>query len=159
MKLLTIEVKDPHSHARAGILHTAHGMVRTPLFMPVATKGAVKTVSVPELEVLGAEAIIANALHLHVRPGEENLRRHGGLHSFMRWNKTIFADSGGFQIIRKSFNIKKTDEGLFFRDFFNGSKRVYTPELCMDVHKAIGSDIAMLLDDCPTHDAKRAHVE
>lgn len=148
-----IVATDKKSQARAGILETVHGPTLTPAFMPVATKGSVKTVSVEELERIGAEAIIANALHLHLRPGEKTLARYGGLHQFMRWNKTIFTDSGGFQIIRKNFNIKKSEEGISFRDFFNGSQRNFTPETCMDMQKTIGSDIAMLLDDCPTHDA------
>lgn len=154
-----IEATDKNTTARAGILHTAHGSVLTPAFMPVATKGTVKTLSIEELERLGTEAIIANALHLHIRPGEKNLQLQGGLHQFMRWDKTIFTDSGGFQIIRKNFNIKKTEEGLKFRDFFNGSQRLYTPEMCMEIQRAIGSDIAMLLDDCPTHDAQHAKIK
>lgn len=154
-----IKAKDQKTEARAGVLTTAHGIVHTPAFMPVATKGTVKTVSVDELKTMGTEAIIANALHLHIRPGEKLLERAGGLHQFMQWDKTIFIDSGGFQIIRKNFNIKMDDEGLRFRDFFNGTMRHYTPELCMEVHKAIGSDIAMLLDDCPPHDAKKNKIE
>ena len=150
-----IIAQDSQSSARAGVFNTAHGDVKTPAFMPVATKGTVKTICVEELTEMETEAIIANALHLHIRPGEKNMAEYGGLHAFMRWNKTIFTDSGGFQIIRKSFNIKKSDEGLHFRDFFNGTKRLYTPEMCMDVQKALGSDIAMLLDDCPTHDADK----
>jgi len=154
MKRFEIIATDKNTGARAGLLHTEHGIVNTPAFMPVATKGTVKTVSVEELESMGTEAIISNALHLHIRPGEKIVEGFGGLHKFMRWNKTIFTDSGGFQIIRKNFNIKRTDEGMRFRDFFNGTARLFTPEMCMDVQKALGSDIAMLLDDCPVHDAK-----
>lgn len=139
--------------ARAGVLKTAHGEVSTPAFMPVATKGSVKTVSPDELRKIGTQAVIANALHLHVRPGEKNLDEAGGLHKFMRWDGTIFTDSGGFQVIRKAFNIRISEEGLHFRDFYNGAQRLYTPELCMDVQRMIGSDVAMLLDDCPFHDA------
>ncbi|MBI2119339.1 MAG: tRNA guanosine(34) transglycosylase Tgt [Elusimicrobia bacterium] len=151
----TIEAADKQTQARAGIFKTAHGIFHTPAFMPVATKGTVKTVSVEELETMGTEVIIANALHLHIRPGEDHLARTGGLHKFMCWNKPIFTDSGGFQIIRKNFNIRITDSGLNFKDFISGAHRLYTPELCMEVQKAIGSDIAMLLDDCPRHDAKK----
>lgn len=150
---------DLNSQARAGFLHTPHGSVPTPAFMPVATKGTVKTVSVEELEGMGANAIIANALHLYLRPGPENLARAGGLHKFMRWNKTIFTDSGGFQIIREKLKIEKNHDGLIFKDFYNGSLKHYTPELCMDVQKAIGSDVAMLLDDCPPFDAKPNKVK
>lgn len=154
-----IETKDKDTDARAGVFHTVHGNVLTPAFMPVATKGTVKTVSVDELKRIGTEAIISNALHLHIRPGEKNLDRLGGLHKFMLWDRTIVTDSGGFQIIRKNFSIQKSDEGLKFRDFFNGSSRLYTPEMCMEIQKAIGSDIAMLLDDCPPHDAKHSKVK
>lgn len=154
-----IDAVEKNTSARAGTFQTVHGTVLTPAFMPVATKGTVKTLSVEELDSMGAEAIIANALHLHIRPGEKNLEKAGGLHQFMRWNKTIFTDSGGFQIIRKNFNIKRSEEGLRFRDFFNGSQRLYTPEMCMEIQKAIGSDIAMLLDDCPPFDAKNKKIK
>lgn len=153
-----IEAVDNKTQARAGIFKTAHGIFHTPAFMPVATKGTVKTVSVDELERMGTEVIIANALHLHIRPGEQRMKRAGGLHKFMCWNRPIFTDSGGFQIIRKNFNIKITDSGLNFKDFLSGTPRLYTPELCMNVQHAIGSDIAMLLDDCPRHDAKKRKV-
>ena len=149
---------DLKTGARAGILKTAHGEVRTPAFMPVATKGSVKSVSPEELGRIGAEAIISNALHLHMRPGEKNLEDAGGLHKFMRWDGTIFADSGGFQIIREALNIRITEEGLYFRDYHNGDQHLYTPELCMDVNQALGSDIAMLLDDCPMYDASLERI-
>ena len=155
---LKIVAKDSQSSARAGIFTTPHGEVRTPAFMPVATKGSVKTISTLELHQLQTEAIIANALHLFMRPGLENFQLYGGLHQFMRWDKTIFTDSGGFQIIRKSFKMTKSDKGLHFRDFFNGRAHVYTPELCMEMQKALGSDVAMLLDDCPKHDASKTSM-
>ncbi len=154
-----ILAKDPKSSARLGLLTTPHGEVRTPVFMPVATKGSVKTVSPNELREIGTQAIIANALHLHVRPGEDNLADAGGLHKFMRWDGTIFTDSGGFQVIRKAFGIKISEEGLRFRDFFSGKERLYTPELCMEVQKKLGSDVAMLLDDCPFHDATKEKIK
>ncbi len=150
--------RDSATQARAGILATGHGEIKTPAFMPVATKGSVKTVSVEELRQIGAEMIISNALHLYVRPGEKNMARSGGLHKFMQWDGAIITDSGGFQIIRDGFNIKISDEGLHFKDYYNGAKRLYTPEICMDMHKAIGADVAMLLDDCPKHDAAPSKV-
>lgn len=159
MTKFKIVEEDKNTGARAGILYTEHGEVQTPLFMPVATKGTVKTLAVEELKEMGAEAIISNALHLHIRPGEKNIARHGDLHRFMKWDRTIFTDSGGFQIIRENFKMKKSDEDLKFRDFFNGSQRIYTPEMCMDIQKALGSDVAMLLDDCPTHDSKKHKIE
>lgn len=150
--------RDTKSSARAGIFTTNHGEVMTPAFMPVATKGSVKTVSVPELHEMGTEMIIANALHLYMRPGEKNMARVGGLHNFMRWDRAIITDSGGFQIIRKAFNIKISEEGLTFRDFYGGALRLYTPEVCMDMQKALGSDVAMLLDDVPKHGAKPSEI-
>ena len=154
----SVEARDRGTAARAGTLRTPHGEVSTPCFMPVATKGTVKTLSVEELRDLGTEAVIANALHLHIRPGEAALEKAGGLHRFMRWDGTLFTDSGGFQILRKNFNIRRSDEGLSFRDFFNGSMRLFTPEKCMQVQRSIGADVAMLLDDCPAHDARPAAV-
>ncbi len=154
-----IVAQDKNTEARAGILTTNHGEIHTPAFMPVATKGSVKTVSVEELREIGAEMIISNALHLYVRPGLENLKRVGGLHNFMRWDGAIITDSGGFQIIRDGFNIRISDEGLHYKDYYNGANRLYTPEVCMDMHKAIGADVAMLLDDCPKHDATPAKVK
>ncbi|OGR85404.1 MAG: hypothetical protein A2901_09235, partial [Elusimicrobia bacterium RIFCSPLOWO2_01_FULL_54_10] len=148
-----ITEKDLKSGARLGLLTTPHGEVETPVFMPVATKGSVKTVSPDELHQIGTQAIIANALHLHIRPGHEKVAQGGGLHKFMQWDGTIFTDSGGFQVIRKAFGIQISEEGLSFRDFYSGASRLYTPELCMETQKALGSDIAMLLDDCPMHDA------
>jgi queuine tRNA-ribosyltransferase len=154
-----IIARDPKSGARLGAFSTPHGEVQTPMFMPVATKGSVKTISPDELHDIGTQAIIANALHLHVRPGEDRLAEAGGLHKFMRWDNPIFTDSGGFQVIRKAFGISITEEGLHFRDFFSGAPLLYTPELCMEVQKKIGSDVAMLLDDCPFHDATPEKVK
>lgn len=148
----TIESRDKITNARAGVFHTAHGDVPTPAFMPVATKGTVKTVSVEELHAIGADMLIANALHLYMRPGTGTLERYGGLHKFMRWDRAVITDSGGFQIVRKGFDIKKSDEGLTFRDLYYGRRAPFTPEICMGVQKSIGSDVAMLLDDCPYHD-------
>src|SRR3989344_5259712 len=148
-----IIAKDPKTSARTGLLSTPHGVVETPAFMPVATKGSVKTISSGELRQVGTQAIIANALHLRIRPGHEKVAAAGGLHKFMRWDGPIFTDSGGFQVIRKAFGIRISEEGLTFRDFYSGALRLYTPELCMETQKALGSDIAMLLDDCPAHDA------
>ncbi|OGR88290.1 MAG: hypothetical protein A3A86_04895 [Elusimicrobia bacterium RIFCSPLOWO2_01_FULL_60_11] len=148
-----IIAKDTKTSARLGLLTTPHGTVETPAFMPVATKGSVKTLSPDELRRIGTQAIIANALHLHIRPGHDKVAAAGGLHRFMRWDGPIFTDSGGFQVIRKAFGIRITEEGLNFRDFYSGAARLYTPELCMKTQKALGSDIAMLLDDCPVHDA------
>lgn len=127
--------------------------------MPVATKATVKTLSTEELKEISAEVIITNALHLHIRPGEKVIERFGGIHPFMSWEGPIFSDSGGFQIIRKNFNIKKSDEGLKFRDFFNGSSRLYTPEMAMEIQKALGTDITMLLDDCPVYDAPKKKIK
>ena len=153
-----IIAKDSSTSARLGSLTTPHGTVETPAFMPVATKGSVKTISTDELRQIGTQAIIANALHLHIRPGHDKVALAGGLHKFMRWDGAIFTDSGGFQVIRKAFGIRITEEGLTFRDFYSGAERLYTPELCMETQSALGSDIAMLLDDCPVHDASEEKI-
>lgn len=155
----SVVARDPKSFARAGIFQTPHGIVHTPAFMPVATKGTVKTIHVEELVQMGTEAIIANALHLHMRPGEDVLAHHGGLHTYMRWEGTLFTDSGGFQMIRKSFGIKTREEGITFRNFYNGTQEEFTPEYCLEVQKKIGSDVAMLLDECPVHDADEKSLQ
>src|SRR3989338_5475933 len=119
-----IIAKDPKTNARSGVFKTPHGDVETPAFMPVATKGSVKTVAPDELHQIGTQAVIANALHLTVRPGEDKIAEAGGLHKFMQWSGALFTDSGGFQVIRKAFGMRITEEGLHFRDFWNGDLRL-----------------------------------
>ena len=132
--------------ARAGILKTAHGVVETPFFMPLATKGAAKHLTLQELEATGARAIMSNAFVLSLKPGLKTIADHGGLHKFMRWNHTIFTDSGGFQMILPSFFIKTTEQGIFFKSPFDGTKIFATPESIVDIEQQLGGDVIMALD-------------
>ena len=146
--------------ARAGILRTAHGEVRTPAFMPVGTKGTVKAVDPGELRALGVQIVLGNTYHLHFRPGEEVVAELGGLHAFMGWNGPILTDSGGFQI----FSLRDTllevdDDGATFRSVYDGQAERFTPELAARIQERLGSDVAMCLDICPPADAARAGLE
>jgi queuine tRNA-ribosyltransferase len=136
--------------ARAGVLHTAHGAVATPVFMPVGTRASVKAVLPTELEALGARIVLGNTYHLHLRPGAELIERLGGLHTFMGWPHPILTDSGGFQVFSLRHTASRIDDaGVNFRSVYDGSEQRFTPELAMDVQRRLGSDIAMAFDECP----------
>jgi queuine tRNA-ribosyltransferase len=146
--------------ARAGVLETAHGPVRTPVFMPVGTKASVKAMLPGELRDLGATIVLANAYHLHCRPGSARIAALGGLHRFSGWDGPILTDSGGFQV----FSLRHTaaridDEGVRFRSIYDGSEQHFTPELAMRVQRLLGSDIAMAFDECPPAGVDRARLE
>jgi queuine tRNA-ribosyltransferase len=141
------------SAARRGRLTLAHGMVQTPAFMPVGTYGTVKAMTPEELETLGADIVLGNTFHLMLRPGNEILRAHGGLHGFMRWKRPILTDSGGFQVFSLESLRKITEQGVQFRSPIDGSAVRLTPEDSMDTQLALGSDIAMALDDCTPYPA------
>lgn len=141
--------RDSSSCARVGRLATAHMLVDTPAFMPVATKATVKTLTPAELVEMGTQAIISNAFHLYLSPGHDLIKAAGGLHKFMGWEGAIFTDSGGFQIIRKDFKFKLSQKGIEYVNPRDGSRHIYTPELCMQIQGDLGSDVAMVLDDCP----------
>jgi queuine tRNA-ribosyltransferase len=145
--------------ARAGTLTTPHGEVPTPLFMPVATAGSVRTLSREELEATGTKALIANSYSLLVRPGVEAIEEAGGLHAFMRWKGPVFTDSGGFQMVRKGFLVRKDDHSVVFRDHVRGDVRELTPEGVIELEERLGADVAMVLDDCPPAGAEREVVE
>lgn len=134
--------------ARLGLLTTAHGTVETPAFMPVGTYGTVKAMTPEELEQLGAQIVLGNTFHLMLRPGPQIVAAHGGLHGFMNWRRPILTDSGGFQVYSLAKLRKITEEGVRFRSPVDGSEVRLTPEDSMDVQRALGSDIAMALDDC-----------
>jgi queuine tRNA-ribosyltransferase len=140
---------DKNTDARAGKLRTAHGIIDTPAFMPVATKGTVKTLIPEELYDMGTQALISNAFHLFLAPGMEVIHRAGGLHEFMHWKRAIFTDSGGFQMIRRDFPFRIRDEGITYKNLRDGKKYSYTPEICLENQKLMGSDVAMILDECP----------
>lgn len=138
---------DKNSKARVGQLHLAHGTVTTPVFMPIATQGTVKMMTCDDLETLGATIILANAYHLHLRPGERLIEQLGGLHKFMGWQRPILTDSGGFQVFSLSTLREVTDEGVRFRSHHDGTERFLTPEDSIRIQEALGSDIAMCFDD------------
>jgi len=147
----TLEQTDPHTAARCGTLSLPYGEVRTPIFMPVGTQGSVKTLHPAELELLGAQIILGNTYHLWLRPGHELIRELGGLHGFSTWQQPILTDSGGFQVWSLAKLRKITEEGVRFNNHLDGSKMLLTPELSMEIQAALGSDIAMLFDECPPY--------
>ena len=134
--------------ARAGAFSTPHGDVLTPSFMPVGTQGAVKGVAPEELEGLGASMILANTYHLYLRPGEELVRELGGLHAFMRWDRPILTDSGGFQVFSLAATNEVRDDGVVFQSHIDGSRHVFTPESVMETQRALGADVVMAFDQC-----------
>ena len=139
----------PVTGARAGLLHTAHGIIETPVFMPVGTQGTVKGITQRDLQTeLDAKIILANTYHLFLRPGHERIERLGGLHQFMSWPRAILTDSGGFQVFSLDTLRRVTDEGVLFRSHLNGDAHLFTPESTVDVQLAFGSDILMMLDEC-----------
>lgn len=151
MSALRFEIQAvcPETGARAGLLHTAHGTIETPVFMPVGTQATVKGLSPRQLETeLDARIILANTYHLFLRPGHERIERLGGLHRFMAWPRAILTDSGGFQVFSLDTLRKVTDEGVLFRSHLNGDAHLFTPESTVDVQLALGSDIMMCLDEC-----------
>ncbi|MGC2754662.1 MAG: tRNA guanosine(34) transglycosylase Tgt [Candidatus Acidiferrum sp.] len=145
--------------ARRGVLHTPHGAVQTPFFMPVGTQATVKALRNEALEEIGAEIILANTYHLYLRPGHEAVRKLGGLHKFMSWPRAILTDSGGFQVFSLSELRKVTDEGVRFRSHLDGSEHMLTPEKAAEIQLALGSDIVMVLDECIETPAPRDKAE
>ena len=157
---MSFEVVSTDGAARAGILHTAHGDVPTPAFMPVGTKGTVKGVHPEELRALGTQILLGNTYHLHFRPGADLIAELGGLHAFMGWEGPILSDSGGFQV----FSLRDTllaldDEGVIFRSVYDGSPARFTPELVAHIQARLGSDIAMCLDVCRRAGCSGAELE
>jgi queuine tRNA-ribosyltransferase len=151
--------KTDASGARLGRLTTPHGVLQTPVFMPVGTAASVKALTQEALEELGAESILANTYHLYLRPGHELIRKLGGLHRFMAWPRAILTDSGGYQVFSLSELRKITDEGVRFRSHLDGSEHLLTPEKAAEVQLALGSDIAMVLDECIETPAPREAAE
>jgi queuine tRNA-ribosyltransferase len=170
--LFSIRTRDPASLARTGTLHLAHGDVATPAFVPLATRGAVKTLEPRDVDALGYELILGNTFHLFLAPGPERIRRLGGLHEFMRWPRPIITDSGGFQVFsmghggvadeikgrrrqageREGAILAIGEDGVRFRSYVDGSEHFLAPETSMEVQAALGSDIALVLDECtPFH--------
>ena len=149
-----IQATCPETGARAGLLHTAHGTIETPVFMPVGTQGTVKGLTPRDLlNDLDAKIILANTYHLFLRPGHERIERFGGLHRFMAWPRPILTDSGGFQVFSLDTLRKVTEEGVLFRSHLNGDAHFFSPESTVDVQLAFGSDIMMVLDECLAYPA------
>ena len=141
--------KDPSSKARRGRLTTPHGVIETPAYMPVGTQGSVKAVSSRELIELEAQIVLGNTYHLFVRPGLDVIRKFGGLHRFMNWGGPILTDSGGYQIFSLAKLRKITEEGVEFQNHVDGNTAFISPEIAMEIQATLGSDIAMVLDECP----------
>src|SRR5579883_2170045 len=166
MSQVTFEVvaECPHTRARAGLLHTAHGTIETPVFMPVGTQATVKGLSERDLnEDLGARIILANTYHLYVRPGPDLIRKMGGLHRFMSWPNAILTDSGGYQVFSLKGLRKINEDGVVFQSHLNGDLLTFTPESTVDAQLDFGSDILMALDECPeypvSHEYARQSME
>ena len=148
-KLFELLARDRESKARHGRLTTAHGAIETPAFMPVGTQGSVKAVSPRELRELNAPIVLGNTYHLFVRPGIEVIKHFGGLHKFMAWDRPILTDSGGYQIFSLAKLRKISEEGVQFQNHVDGTPAFISPEIAMEIQAALGSDIAMVLDECP----------
>ncbi|HET9981059.1 MAG TPA: tRNA guanosine(34) transglycosylase Tgt, partial [Ktedonobacterales bacterium] len=144
--------------ARAGVVHTPHGDIPTPVFMPVGTHATVKAVGPDDLEAIGASVILANTYHLLLRPGPELVARFGGLHEFMRWLRPILTDSGGFQVFSLGNLRQVSDDGVRFRSHLDGAEVTLTPERVMEIEALLGADIILPLDECPPYGASDAEV-
>lgn len=155
----TINCRPDSGRARTGILKTCHGMVETPVFMPVGTLGTVKALSAEELKEIGAQIILGNTYHLYLRPGCDVIDRFSGLHGFMHWDRSILTDSGGFQVFSLAKLAKIQDEGVTFQSHIDGSKHMLTPEKAVEIQLTLGSDIIMCLDDCIQYPSTRKETE
>ncbi|HTF21037.1 MAG TPA: tRNA guanosine(34) transglycosylase Tgt [Chryseolinea sp.] len=151
---------DHGSSARAGTLNTAHGVIHTPIFMPVGTAGSVKAVHQRELEQdINAEIILGNTYHLYLRPGLDLIERAGGLHRFNGWSRAMLTDSGGYQVYSLGANRKIVEEGVTFKSHIDGSKHVFTPENVMDIQRVIGADIIMAFDECTPYPCEYGYAQ
>ncbi len=151
--------QDATSSARCGLLTTAHGLIETPIFMPVGTNATVKAMRPADLMETGAQIILANTYHLYLRPGHRLVEQLGGLHRFMAWDGPILTDSGGFQVFSLAELRKITEEGVQFRSHIDGSRHLLTPELSIAIQQALGADVIMSFDECPPAEAERTYVE
>jgi queuine tRNA-ribosyltransferase len=155
--LCRFEVLAADGRARRGRLQLAHGTVETPAFMPVGTRGAIKSLTADQVRALGAEIILANTYHLHLRPGDERIGRAGGLHAFIGWDRAILTDSGGYQVFSLAARRTLTEDGVVFRSHLDGASCHLSPESSVDIQARLGADVAMMFDECPSwpasHDA------
>src|SRR6202167_2204549 len=146
-------------HARTGAIHTPRGEIRTPAFMPVGTAATVKAMLPQSVRETGADILLGNTYHLMLRPGAERIARLGGLHRFMAWDGPILTDSGGFQVMSLSKLRKISEEGVRFRSHIDGTEEFLSPERAMQIQALLGSDIQMVLDECPAYPASEADIE
>ena len=153
------EVTTTDGEARRGRLSLAHGVVQTPAFMPVGTRAAIKALTIDQVERLGAEIILANTYHLHLRPGEARIARAGGLHAFMGWPHPILTDSGGYQVFSLATRRTLSEQGVVFQSHLDGQRLELTPESAVDIQARLGADIAMMFDECPAWPAAHDEVE
>ncbi|MGX8690667.1 MAG: tRNA-guanine transglycosylase, partial [Bacteroidaceae bacterium] len=155
-----LEHTDSTSHARAGRITTGHGVIETPIFMPVGTVGSVKAVQVQELkDDVKAQIILGNTYHLYLRPGTDILEKAGGLHRFNSFDRPMLTDSGGFQVFSLTGLRKMTEEGVKFQSHIDGSRHLFTPERVMDIERSIGADIIMAFDECCPGDAEYKYAK
>jgi queuine tRNA-ribosyltransferase len=154
-----ILAEDKVTRARAGLLHTPHGVIETPVFMPVGTGGTVKGMTQDELEALGVQILLGNTYHLYLRPGHELIREAGGLHRFMSWPRPILTDSGGFQVMSLKSLGRVTEDGVWFRSHLDGSSHFLSPERTVEIQLALGSDIMMCLDECVEYPASHETLQ
>jgi queuine tRNA-ribosyltransferase len=147
-RIFEVTEEDSSSKGRIGLLKTSHGVIQTPVFMPVGTYATVKTCTPYELEQLGTQIVLGNAYHLYLRPGHNIVRKAGGLHRFMSWDKPILTDSGGFQVFSLGENREISEEGTLFKSVIDGSKHFFSPERSIEIQNAIGADIIMNFDEC-----------
>lgn len=152
----TLEAKD--GNARAGVIETPHGKIETPVFMPVGTQATVKAMTKEELEIIHSQIILGNTYHLYLRPGDKLVNDFGGLHKFMNWDKPILTDSGGFQVFSLGELRKIKEEGVHFRSHLDGSKHFLSPEKSIEIQNNLGSDIMMVLDECPPGMSSREYL-
>jgi len=156
IKFTIIKVSDKkNDNSRLGLLNTKHGTIKTPVFMPVGTQATIKGILPKEIDDIGFSILLCNAYHLFLRPGHELIYRSGGLHQFMGWKKSILTDSGGFQVFSHGKINKINSEGVTFQSYIDGSKHFITPEIVMRIQMALGSDIAMVFDQCPPYPSTR----
>lgn len=157
--MIAFDLRSSDGRARRGRMVLPRGVVETPAFMPVGTAGSIKSVTTEEVRACGADIVLGNTYHLYLRPGHERIERLGGLHRFMRWSGPILSDSGGYQVFSMAKINRIDDDGVRFRSHLDGSEHDLTPELSMRIQAALGSDIAMVFDDCPALPATREQIE
>ncbi|HBG00369.1 MAG TPA: tRNA guanosine(34) transglycosylase Tgt, partial [Firmicutes bacterium] len=155
----TVTRESANTRARLGLVETTHGVIQTPVFMPVGTQATVKTTTPHELEALGVEIILSNTYHLYLRPGSDVVDEAGGLHQFMSWNRPILTDSGGYQVFSLGPLRTISEEGVKFRSHLDGSKHFISPEKSMEIQMDLGADIVMAFDECAPYPAEREYVQ